>query len=257
MGSGASKPTTPAPNRTASVKSTQQPQSILKNSKTSVRQAPAKGFERKESGAIRISKAREESNDKETDEFHNICMSVFQNADRDNDGVLSPQEFFNVMSSPTLGLNLSNDEIKEVHKLADADGDGTISYKEFVPILKRMLQMVYQRSNLDWNDWCTIGMDKVGKQLYLNKRTGQITTTKPENFNSERKEVSTFQYITLEDGTEITTMVDGAGKRTYLDWETEVRESVAYCIVAHDLDSNGNLFLRNGSTISSTPFQTT
>jgi hypothetical protein len=58
--------------------------------------------------------------------------------------------------------------------------------------------------------------------LFLNKRTGEITTTMPENFNPERKELHTFEYITLPDGTEITTYVDD-GQRFYLNWEDEVK----------------------------------
>ena len=45
---------------------------------------------------LRVSAAREAAgdDDKNSDEFHNICMSVFENADRDNDGNLNRDEFF-------------------------------------------------------------------------------------------------------------------------------------------------------------------
>ena len=67
-----------------------------------------------------------------------------------------------------------------------------------------------------------IGTSKSGKVLYLNKRTGEITSVMPDNFNPERKELHTFQYVTLPDGTEITTYVDHDGQRFYLNWEEEV-----------------------------------
>ena len=34
------------------------------------------------------------ADNKDSDEFHNICMSVFESADRDNDGNLNREEFF-------------------------------------------------------------------------------------------------------------------------------------------------------------------
>jgi hypothetical protein len=60
------------------------------------------------------------------------------------------------MLSSSLGLNLSNKEVEDVYLLADGDGDGLISYKEFIPVLKKVLRTVYQRTTLDWNDWCQV-----------------------------------------------------------------------------------------------------
>ena len=61
--------------------------------------------------------------------------------------------------SNTLGLNLSQQEVEDVYLLADANGDGLISYREFIPVLKKVLRIVYQRTTLDWNDWCQVGSD--------------------------------------------------------------------------------------------------
>ena len=61
-----------------------------------------------------------------------------------------------VMKSPSIGLNLSDDEIKQVYELADIDHNGQIDYAEFVPILKKLLQTVYRQISLDWNDWCQV-----------------------------------------------------------------------------------------------------
>ena len=106
----------------------------------------------------RVKKARDivGGNDKESDEFHNACMVVFQNADINGDGMLDRGEFWNVLHSKSLNLNLSDEEKAEFLRMAGVDQDGRISYKEFVPIVKRLLQRVYQKKNVDWNDWCWV-----------------------------------------------------------------------------------------------------
>jgi kinesin family protein C2/C3 len=44
----------------------------------------------------------------------------------------------------------------------------------------------------------------------------------PENYNAERIEVRSFEYIYLKDGTEVTTYYDDANKtHLYMDWETQ------------------------------------
>ena len=60
------------------------------------------------------------------------------------------------MQSSSLGFNLSAKEVEEVYRLADNDGDSLVSYKDFIPILKKLLRVIYQRSTLDWNDWCQV-----------------------------------------------------------------------------------------------------
>ena len=42
------------------------------------------------------------------------------------------------------------------YRLADENGDNQISYTEFIPILKKLLRVIYQRTTLDWNDWCQV-----------------------------------------------------------------------------------------------------
>jgi hypothetical protein len=54
-----------------------------------------RGIKSQRTSKERIAAAREAVADsRDTGEFHNICMSVFENADRDNDGNLSRAEFF-------------------------------------------------------------------------------------------------------------------------------------------------------------------
>ncbi len=62
------------------------------------------------------------------DEFDAACMVVFRNADRDNNGKLDRDEFWSVLKSKTLNLNLSEEEMQEIQRLGDADGDGFITY---------------------------------------------------------------------------------------------------------------------------------
>lgn len=57
--------------------------------------------------------------------------------------------------------------------------------------------------------------------MYMNKRTGVVQDKRPDNFREERVEERSFEYITLDDGTEVTTYVDDTGKRMYMDWDSQ------------------------------------
>jgi hypothetical protein len=71
-------------------------------------------------------------------------MLVFKNADLDQNGVLNATEFWSVLQSDMLHLNLSDDELREIQHHADIDSDGNITYEEFIPVIKDLLQRVYQ-----------------------------------------------------------------------------------------------------------------
>jgi hypothetical protein len=58
--------------------------------------------------------------------------------------------------------------------------------------------------------------------MYLNKRTGHLQATKPDNYQEERVEMTSFDYLTLADGTEITTYTTDEGERMYMDWDSQV-----------------------------------
>ena len=91
-----------------------------------------------------------------SDYFHDICMIVFENADKDGNGVLDLDEFQSILASDTLKLNLSKDEMDRIMQSADNDGDGQISYQEFIPVFKDVLTVIYQEKEEDWNDWCQV-----------------------------------------------------------------------------------------------------
>ncbi|EGD80969.1 Kifc3 protein [Salpingoeca rosetta] len=156
-----------------------------------------------------------------SDYFHDICMIVFQNADADNNGVLDVDEFESVLSSDTLKLNLSKDEMEQIRRSADQDGDGKISYEEFIPVFKEVLTVIYQEKEEDWNDWCQLRDPRDGNVYYLNKRTGATQVERPHNFHEERVEIRSFEYVTLDDGSEVTTYVDDNGQRMYMDWDRQ------------------------------------
>lgn len=91
-----------------------------------------------------------------SDYFHDICMIVFQNADKDGNGQLDLEEFESILSSETLKLNLSKEEMDGIMAKADSDGNGFISYSEFIPVFKDVLTVIYQDKEEDWNDWCKL-----------------------------------------------------------------------------------------------------
>lgn len=156
---------------------------------------------------------------KDSDEFHNACMVVFQNADKDGNGILDNDEFWSVLESKTLNLKLSKEEMESIKNKADMDNDGGITYTEFIPVVRDLLTQVYAKKDNDWNDWCKITQKEGGKVLYMNKRTGQTQHNVPPNYQDERVEERQFDYITLEDGTEVTTYVEDTGQRMFMDWD--------------------------------------
>jgi hypothetical protein len=104
-----------------------------------------------------VSRSGSTKGPRQPDEFDAACLVVFRNADLDHSGTLNRDEFWSVLKSKTLDLNLSNEEMEDMQRLADSDGDGLIKYEAFVPILRKLLQRVYQKKATDWNDWCLVG----------------------------------------------------------------------------------------------------
>eukprot|EP00038_Savillea_parva_P020003 m.30168 g.30168 ORF g.30168 m.30168 type:complete len:961 (+) comp4673_c0_seq2:146-3028(+) len=208
MGSGASKPTSAPANASPT--------------KKGAKAGPdAKELARERIHASVRNKHKPQTKKQDEADFHATCRAVFDEADRNRNGVLDDGEFWYVLRSTKLNLNLSAAEIAEIQRLAEADGPlPDITYQQFVPMFKSLLAKVYEQNGNDWNDWCKMNEPKTGATYYLNKRTGQIQKAKPENFNEERREEQTFEYITITDGTELCTTVDENGVRMYMDWDS-------------------------------------
>ena len=60
-------------------------------------------------------------------------INTFQIFDKDNNGLISNEEFFHIIR--TFGETLTDEEIQEIITEADVDGDGYINYEEFVRMM--------------------------------------------------------------------------------------------------------------------------
>ena len=162
------------------------------------------------------------SNPKDEADFAATCRAVFDDCDLNKNGLLDNGEFWLVLETDRVALNLSKAEIDEIRRLAEAKGPlPPISYEDFVPMFTSLLSKVYEQNSNDWNDWCTMKEPSSGAVLYLNKRTGEVTKHKPANFRPDRVEEQVFEYIVLDDGTELTTTMSETGQRMYMDWDEQ------------------------------------
>ena len=73
-----------------------------------------------------------ESHDIDARAMAEMLAKMFKEADEDDSGELSHEEFFGLMEEADLGLNRA--ELQLLMQEADEDNDGTISYEEFMPI---------------------------------------------------------------------------------------------------------------------------
>jgi hypothetical protein len=167
MGSGASKgaapasaPATAATPTRADAAAPAQRASASAGASPAAGSAPASGQPAaggpSKAAQDRVRKARDLAGSGESDEFHNACMAVFQKADKNQDGMLDHAEFMNVLHSKSLNLKLSPEEKEEFLQGANIGEEGGINYAEFVPLVKRLLQRMYQKKTNDWNDWCWV-----------------------------------------------------------------------------------------------------
>lgn len=68
----------------------------------------------------------------------NECKETFKMFDRDGDGTITEKELGIVMRQ--LGLNPTEDELKEMIDEVDDDGNGEISFPEFLTIMAHRMK---------------------------------------------------------------------------------------------------------------------
>jgi hypothetical protein len=173
-----------------------------------------------------------------SDELEELFMETAyvacKGADKRGLGVLERSDFFSTLHSKNINFNLSPEDREEFLKLAAVRKDGLISYTDIIPTIRMILKRIYQRKGEDWNDWCLVNnrfcfcltsqmKTKKGSSLFLNKRSGTLQITTPQNFHEARVEEQKFEYFRLQDGTDICTHVNEQGQRLYMDWESQVR----------------------------------
>jgi len=155
------------------------------------------------------------------EQFAALCQSVFASADTDSNGTLDHSEMMTVLMSPTLGLHISEAEAGQIIDSYDADGDATVSYGEFIPLLKEVMQKVYEAKDDHYNEWAVMEDPATGKVVYMNKRTGNFTSVKPMTYNENRVELAAFDTVEDADGNSYTVRVnEDTGKSEYMDWES-------------------------------------
>jgi len=73
------------------------------------------------------------------DQLQGYFTKLFQIADANGDGVISPDELQNLLE--VSGFPFSADMVGEIMNAADVNHDGVLSYEEFVPVMLRLLEV--------------------------------------------------------------------------------------------------------------------
>lgn len=176
------------------------------------------------------SSAGPQDTDNGIDVFQDFAGMVFRNADADGDGLLSEVEYYSVLQSPSLQLNVDD---RQAQRSWDENGAAAVSFPQFVPYLRQLMALAYSDVT-DAEEWLQIGFssDEEPRPLYFNHATGYMTYKTPEYYTTlhpdsavtagDGPEAHQFEYLTrATDGMAMTTYVDEAGQRMYLDWETQ------------------------------------
>jgi hypothetical protein len=60
-----------------------------------------------------------------------------------------------------------------------------------------------------------------GKEVYMNKKTGNFTSVRPATYNENQAELAEFETVVAEDGSTYTVRTnDDTGNAEYMDWDT-------------------------------------
>jgi Ca2+-binding EF-hand superfamily protein len=68
-------------------------------------------------------------------EQEDTLSDAFKLFDRDNNGLITPEELFHVLKN--LGENITKEDIEDMIRMIDADGDMAINYDEFIKLMMR------------------------------------------------------------------------------------------------------------------------
>merc|ERR1712065_97168 len=96
------------------------------------------------------------------DLLEDTIREIFDKADTDGNGILTDREFWNLMRSDTLGLGLTSEEVASIKEQYDQNKDGHIDFHEFVPLCRKLIMMVYNRSSDTSSDWVRLSSMKAG-----------------------------------------------------------------------------------------------
>jgi hypothetical protein len=105
---------------------------------------------------------------------------IFERANVSHTKLLSENEFFSVLKSPTLNLSIEEAAAQRIWATA---GEG-MSIDHFAPVLRTMMIQAYQGLGPD-GEWLQIGFSgekENARPLYFSRKTGVITVTTPASF---------------------------------------------------------------------------
>lgn len=168
---------------------------------------------------------------------------IYKKADDDKDGVLNEWEFSALVQSPTLGLNIDDDEAREMFEENSDSLEGGLSFKNFMPILKDLMVRhslaKQEHNNSDGWQWFTLLFEENADLLpvYYNTVDDVMTYSKPPGVSDERDLSSqNFENLNVE-GTILTTFINDFGQRMYLDFESsewKLFPAAWYPLIIHD-----------------------
>merc|ERR1719498_2373254 len=76
-------------------------------------------------------------------------MTIFREADKDNNGVLDHKEFKSVVRAFSKELGLPMSDVRRLMSEADENEDGLIDYTEFVPLAVEVIETIYAKRRFD------------------------------------------------------------------------------------------------------------
>eukprot|EP00117_Sycon_ciliatum_P029662 scpid31446/ scgid0990/ CAP-Gly domain-containing linker protein 2; Cytoplasmic linker protein 115; Cytoplasmic linker protein 2; Williams-Beuren syndrome chromosomal region 3 protein; Williams-Beuren syndrome chromosomal region 4 protein len=138
---------------------------------------------RREDGRIRQSQVMTSGLDYYTVE--DFLRDLFLLGDYDRSGLISSEDFMNLLLSQALHLHLTPAEQSLLLSKLKHMQDGRIPYAASVPHLGLMLQevKVETRSMPSANDWCNLYSSAANDVVFWNVRTGDVTCDPPDEIN--------------------------------------------------------------------------